>query len=57
MKSSEPKLPSDDNQTRTLGVFLRKSDLDRMVEHPHLGLSNGSSQVKAKDADDDVPKK
>jgi hypothetical protein len=28
------------NQTRTVGLFLARSDLDRIEMHPHLGLSS-----------------
>ena len=38
--------PEDTNQKRTVGMFLRSSDLDQMVEHPHLGLASNPKGTK-----------
>jgi hypothetical protein len=32
--------PEDTNQKRTVGMFLRSSDLDTIEEHPHLGMAS-----------------
>ena len=38
--------PEGTNQTRITGLFLMSSDLDRMVEHPHLGLGSNPKGTK-----------
>jgi hypothetical protein len=32
--------PEDTNQKRTVGMFLRSSDLDTIEEHPHVGMAS-----------------
>lgn len=36
--------PEDTNQTRTVGMFMDSSDLDRIEMHPHLGLSSNPAK-------------
>ncbi len=37
--------PEDTNQTRTVGMFMDRSDLDRIEMHPHLGLSSNPAKL------------
>ena len=37
--------PEGTEQSRTVGMFLRSSDLDEMVEHPHLGLKSNPAKL------------
>lgn len=39
--------PEGTEQSRTVGMFLRSSDLDKMVEHPYLGLASNPKGTKA----------
>ena len=44
-KRSLPLSPEDTNQSRVVGMFMDRSDLDRIEMHPHLGLSSNPEKL------------
>jgi hypothetical protein len=40
--------PEGTNQERKVGMFLKKSDLDTVKKHPHLGMASNPCPGKGK---------